>query len=267
LLLFFAVNIVNRAGWIKSLPIFLALIFANFYVTQFSMQFFPIMAIALIGGTWMCRNGTKPPKKIAFFLFVTGMFTAYFDLLTIPILALGVPLIVYLILQQEGEKSTWDILKSMVVFCLFWLIGYASAWAVKWVLAAILIDSPAIANAFQIIKYRISTEKYTRWDAIMYNISLIPIVWLTIILALLFLLTLLSFNKKGISKALLFLLVGVSPYVWYGVLSNHSYIHWWFTYRAQIISMSCAMLFFVSLIDWEQLKLKLKIKKNDLNHD
>ena len=259
LLLFFAVKIVNRVGWIKSLPLFLSLLFANFFVTQFSIQFFPVVAIALIGGVWMCGDGLKSQKKTTMFLFIIGMFTAYFDLLTTPLLTLGLPLIVYLILQSEKEKSLYEILKSIFILCLFWLIGYAGAWAIKWVLVAVLADFSAI-NAFEAIKWRTTTGDYTRWDSVVRNFNLIPLVWLNIVLTFLLLLTIFSFNKKGIKWAIAFLILGLFPYIWYFVLSSHSYPHWWFTYRAQIISMACAMYAFVFLIDWERLNLKLKIK-------
>ena len=260
LLLLFAVNIVNRVGWIKSLPIFLALLFANFFVTQFSMQFFPVMAIALIGGIWMCKNGLKPQKKISLFLFIIGMFTAYFDLLTAPLLTLGLPLIVYMILHSREDISIMEIFKTIVVLCLCWLMGYAGAWAIKWVLVVIFADSAAIDMAISAIKYRTTTEDYTRWDAVVRNLDIIPLVWLNIVLTCLFLLTIFFFNKKGMKWAVAFLSVGLLPYMWYFVLSSHSHPHWWFTYRTQIISMSCAMLVFVSLIDWEKVKMKLKIK-------
>ena len=265
LLLLFAVKIVNRTGWIKSLPIFLALLFANFFVTQFAVQFFPVMAISLIGGIWMCGNGLKPRGKITMFFFVIGMFTAYFDLLTTPLLTLGLPLIVYMVLNGEEKKSTYEFYKSIFILCLFWFIGYAGAWIIKWVLTVILADSTAISSAIQAIKWRTTTEEYTRWDAVVQNFNLIPLAYLNLVLIILFLLTFLSFNKKGIPLAIAFLIVGLFPYIWYWILSSHSYPHWWFTYRAQVISMSCAMLFFVSLIDWERLKSKFKIKdKNNL---
>jgi hypothetical protein len=257
LLMIFAVRIVNRAGWIKSLPIFLSLLFANFFVVQFSIQLFPVMAIALIGGTWMCKNGVKQRKKISMFLFVIGMFTAYFDLLTTPLLTLGLPLIVYMILQGEEKKPAREILKSIFILCLFWFIGYASAWAIKWILAT-LADPASIDKAIAAIKWRTEAENYTRWDAIVCNFNLIPLVWLRIILIPLFLLTVISFNKKGISLSILFLMVGLFPYIWYFILSSHSYPHWWFTYRLQIISMCCVMSAFVSLTDWERLKFKIK---------
>jgi hypothetical protein len=262
LLLVFAVKMVNKVGWIKSLPIFLALLFANFFVTQFSLQFFPVMAIALLGGIWMCENGLKSQEKITMFMLITGMFTAYFDLITTPLLTLGLPLIVYLILQEKEEKSIWKHLQSLFIFCSFWFIGFAGAWIMKWVLAYIFADAAAFNMAYRAIKWSTATDGYTRWDAIVANVKLLPLLWLSLVLVFLFILTLLSFNKKGIPLAIAFLVVGLLPYGMYVVLPYNAYPHWWFTYRSQVITMSCAMLFFVSLIDWEQLKLKLKIKNS-----
>ena len=259
LFLVFAVKIVNKAGWIKSLPIFLAFLFANFFVTQFSLQFFPVMAISLIAGIWMSSNGLKPQGKLNMFLFIIGMLTAYFDLLTTPLLTLGIPLIVYLILQTEEKKTVWELFRAIMLLCIFWFIGFAGAWAMKWILVAILTDSTTI-YALETVRYRTTTNGFTRWDVIVSNVGLLPLVWLNTILTGLLLLTFLSFNKKGIPLAIAFLMVGLLPYVWYFVLSGHSYTHWWFTYRAQIISMACAMSAFVSLIDWERLKSKLKIR-------
>jgi hypothetical protein len=260
LLLLFAVKIVNKAGWIKSLPIFLALLFANFFVTQFSLQFFPVMAIALIGGILMCGDNAKSQQKVSVYLFVIGMFTAYFDLLTAPLLTLGLPLIVFMILQGEKKESVYVFYKSIFILGLSWFIGYAAAWAAKWIFVRVFFVDVDALNLVNAINLRITTDGYSRWDAIARNFNLIPLVWVNIVLSFLLLLTFFSFNKKGISLSIAFLLVGLLPYIWYFILSSHSHPHWWFTYRIQVISMACAMLFFISLISWDRLKVKLKIK-------
>jgi hypothetical protein len=240
------------------MPIFLALLFGNFFVVQFSLQYFPIMAIALTGSIWMCENALKKRKKIALFLFATGMFTTYFDFLTAPLLTLGLPLIIYLIITGTKETSAKNIYKSIFILSLSWFAGYGGAWVFKWVLAAILADPTTIDTVMHQIKLRTSTSDwtglyFTRLDAIIVNIKLISWVWLSFVLVPLFILTLIFFNKKNIALSLAFLFVGIFPYVWYFILANHSHYHFWFTYRVQIISMSCAMLFFIHLINWEKL--------------
>jgi hypothetical protein len=257
LLLIFAVKIVHKAGWIKSIPLFLSLLFGNFFVTQFSIQFFPVMAISLIGGIILCDHKQKPVSKLAMHLFITGIFTAYFDLLTTPLLTLGLPLTVYLILQSEKDKSIKKILISIFLLCLSWFIGFAGAWAIKWGLVAVFADYNTL-NAMSAIKWRI-TDPRNRWDAITRNVNPLPLVWLNTVLSGYLLLALCSFNKKRIKWAIAFLIVGLFPYIWYLILSGHSIPHYWFTYRLQIMSMACVMSALVSLIDWERLKLKFKL--------
>lgn len=38
-------------------------------------------------------------------------------------------------------------------------------------------------------------------------------------------------DKKMYLKNIHFLLIAIIPFVWYMVLANHSYVHYWFTYR------------------------------------
>jgi hypothetical protein len=72
--------------------------------------------------------------------------------------------------------------------------------------------------------------------------------------------SIMSFNKKGISKAILYLLVAALPFVWYFGAANHSYDHNWFTYRIQAISISGVLLAINNLIHWEKLKTRLRKK-------
>ncbi|HAH57516.1 MAG TPA: hypothetical protein DCL86_05165, partial [Bacteroidales bacterium] len=58
------------------------------------------------------------------------------------------------------------------------------------------------------------------------------------------------FNKQGFSKAILFLVVAVLPYIWFFGAANHSFVHYWFTYRIQAITISGVLLAFYSLVDW-----------------
>ena len=50
-----------------------------------------------------------------------------------------------------------------------------------------------------------------------------------------------SIRKPGVAKVWLkrplFLLIVLMPYVWYLLLANHSYLHWWFTYRLQAVAI------------------------------
>ena len=50
------------------------------------------------------------------------------------------------------------------------------------------------------------------------------------------------FRLPDWKQAGLYLLVAFAPYIWYLVLSNHSYVHFWFTYRLQAVSITAILL-------------------------
>ena len=71
-------------------------------------------------------------------LVVTGICTAFLDLLVTPILTLGLPLAVWLLDRRVREDTP---LRRCGVVCggaLCWGAGYALCWASKWVLASLV---------------------------------------------------------------------------------------------------------------------------------
>ncbi|WP_375846707.1 hypothetical protein [Enterococcus durans] len=61
-----------------------------------------------------------------------------------------------------------------------------------------------------------------------------------------------SFKKRGFQFSWGFILamvfIALTPYIWYNVLANHSQIHFWFTYRVQILTTFALLSIFAFLI-------------------
>ena len=55
-------------------------------------------------------------------------------------------------------------------------------------------------------------------------------------------------DKKTIAASLPIGLVALYPYIWYLVMSNHSQIHYWYTYRAQVLTMFGILVFIASIL-------------------
>ena len=47
------------------------------------------------------------------------------------------------------------------------------------------------------------------------------------------------------------LLVASYPYVWFLVLSNHSQIHFWYTYRAQLVALFGVLMFVTGILKYK----------------
>ena len=100
-------------------------------------------------------------KNIAINFFVIGSVTSFIDLLTTPLVTLGIPIIVYLLLIQKNGKNLKECLIELVKICLMWGIGYGLTWATKWILVQLMYNRPIIQNALTQAQVRTVTNKTT----------------------------------------------------------------------------------------------------------
>jgi hypothetical protein len=224
-----------RAGLVKTLVLSSGFLATCGFVTQFSMQFFPVLALTLIGCLIVIKRDESKPLGMLF--FVIGALTCYFDLLTTPLLTLGMPLVVMLSLNQDDSFDLKRNLFLIIQLALLWGLGFALTFFAKWVLATLILGQDVLANAYAVAKYRVNAEDFTRWDAVSKNFNMLQLWMIVVAMAVLLVRLVIRRHAFEGKKALLLLLVGLMPYVWYFVLSNHSYEHWWFTYRLQTISV------------------------------
>lgn len=196
-------------------------------------------------------------------LFVAGSLTAFFDLMTTPMLTLGIPLLVMLADEKNQGNSFWSIIKEIIVISIFWGLGYASTWIFKWILATWLTGTNVIADAISISKYRINGDvsgeiagasSITVWDSVYANLSKSPLALIMALFLSLSIIACFAFNKKGIKMALAYLIVSLLPIMWYVAISNQTYVHCWFTYRALIITVTGIFMALTYIIDWQRLK-------------
>lgn len=199
------------------------------------------------GGTLvlLCkRNFFAQKQRFLYFFLITGMLTSYLDLLTYPLFTWGIPLVWWIMVQEERKASEW--IKSVIGSGIVWIAGYAGMWTAKWITASAILRRNVLKAAVEEVFLRSGTSKAgmdnpaARWNAIyvnwrhyaykMYMILLVG--WL---LWWVFCSLRKRWNKSG--KRYAFFLIGLSAPVWYFVLSNHTMIHHLFTYRIFGISI------------------------------
>ena len=258
LFLILGIKLFQIFGMIKTFAFFLGLWFVNIFITQFSIQLFVTVSIAIIACILMC-NHYHNRKKILLLAFIFGALTSYFDLLTTPLLTCGLPLIVYL--SAEKEDVFKKRFSSLVAFVLLWSIGYALTWCSKWALATIFTDINVFKDALHTASYRISSEDFSRCDAVIENYKLLPNFFIYLILTLLLPFIVMFFNKKEIKTNILLLIVVTFPYLWFLVVAQHSWWHWWFTYRIQAISIIALFFICINFISWDKIEKLIHKKK------
>ena len=230
----------QKVGLAKTLVLTSGFLATLGFITQFSMQFFPVLALTIIGCLLVIRR--EGSKSMGLLFFVIGALTCYFDLLTTPLLTLGMPLVVMLSLDRNMPFSVKDNLLKIIKVTLLWGLGFALTFVTKWALASLVMGQNIFADAYEVSLYRMEADEFTRWDALARNFNMLKLWMIIFAMVILIVFSVIRHQKFNIRKAVLFLLVGLMPYVWYLVLSNHSYLHWWFTYRLQAVSVTCLLM-------------------------
>lgn len=233
---------------------------------------FLCMLIAAFIGTWLATN-EKNNLIVPFFL-VTGMTTAFFDFLTTETLTLLVPLL-FICRIQDAKKTDSNLWAECLKCCIVWGIGYLGMWVLKWITASIVLKidvmpyvTDHVAERINgiVVSYPLTGNMYT--DALVKNLrSLFPfeygicgaaLVMVFVFIVILPVLTGKVILRNNINKSNVFLYaaLGLVPYIRYLVLCNHSFVHFFFTYRAQAASILAICLVIFELVEPQKAGLR-----------
>lgn len=189
------------------------------------------------------RKQTYILKNQDILFLLSGMATSYLDFLTYPLITLGF-LIVFSCLLQKNDKSRGKSLWQLGLNSISWGIGYLGMWFGKWLFATIILKHNIIKEAVLQILFRTSNEisdtgvidSVSFRDALVRNISILVQPGILVSLIIMIILAMHLGGKhteeriEGI-KAISLILAGCIPVVWISLVVNHSYIHYWMTYR------------------------------------
>ena len=248
----------TRRGLTRIVPaLILAYVFLYPAAMSLSLQFSPVFYVAFGSGAVMLLINERLKKRggYCYFFLLTGMCASYFDLLTYPIAALGIPMALYFVLNG-GELRGLKWLKDIIILSLCWGAGYVGMWAGKWTVATALTGNNIFKDALGAFATRGGAEAFgeemSRFSGLLTNFELMgeykPLI------ALIALYTLLTLGAAAIVRirgrrldwaaALPMLVIMVMPCVWLTATTNHAYIHFWFTFRnfaASLFAYGCAL--------------------------
>lgn len=241
-----------------------------------SMQFFAVFAIFNMSILYILWRHEKIYKKSRFFymFLVIGMITCYFDFLTYPVVTLGIPLVIYLILSNKDKAmGLGKNIMQVAVASVGWTIGYFGIWVGKWALGSLITGENLFSNAMNAAESRASasafSEEISRLLPIQRAFEVIFTEPFCIVLVLMILLVVvllakrrIRFNREKALNNLWMLVVALIPFVWYIVFANHSESHVFFTYRTMSILIFAACCYVVSIMEKRTKKIR-KEKKVD----
>ena len=196
----------------------------------------------------------NPEKNIGIFFFVVGSVSNFIDLLTAPLVTLGITAITYFLLIQRNESKV-NIKRYILDFlkiCISWALGYGITWLSKWVITEIFFGRPIISQAIEQAVFRSNGPQingmniFSLSNVFIRNMEYLssPVAITILIIAVIYIIVMMIINrnkkidfKENLKKCLPYILIFFLPVIWYMVLKQHSYTHVNFTYRILVISI------------------------------
>lgn len=238
------------------IPAFFATwVFLNPITLIYSLQYSNIFYITMLTCIIFVISDKHLHGSSAFFILeLNAIAVAFFDLLTYPLVALGIPLIVLLSINTCNNIKNSP---TYVVKCIFsWCFGYVGMWGMKWILASVFTTENIILNAYRAFQSHLSAsyngQKYTWLETLQRNLKVynhhIYILGLILLLAVSFSYNLIKNNRKSICLPLThysaknivlsrlpICAIMLLPLLWYRITIRHSIVHYWMTHRELVI--------------------------------
>lgn len=233
------------------------------YNIRLSLEYMPTVLICLGMLPFFVSLEKRGDVPLLVLSVICGTMTAFFDFLTTETLTILIPLIIFM-MTRKNEGRFEGFKRELVTSAkcgVSWVCAYLCTFLVKWTAASIVTGENKFTAAIFSAEVRVNGEA-EELSPVMQMI-LAPLANISAmfggyervspanIIAGLFITAAISAGiffifrrgEKGSGKGFvwLMLVLGLVPYLRYIVLNNHSYLHEFFTYRAQAASVLALM--------------------------
>ena len=257
------IMLIKRRQGFAAAALVISFLAVQMYNIRLSLEYMPTVLICLGMLPFFVSLEKRGDVPLSVLSVICGTMTAFFDFLTTETLTILIPIIIIMMIRKnegrfEGFKSE---LATSAKCGVSWGGAYLCTFLVKWTAASIVTGENKFIAAIFSAEVRVNGEA-EELSPVM-QIILAPLANIsamfggyervspTNIIAGLFITAAISAGiffifrrgEKGSGKgfAWLMLVLGLMPYLRYIVLNNHSYLHEFFTYRAQAASVLALM--------------------------
>jgi hypothetical protein len=192
---------------------------------------------------WQGLRNKRDLRRVATISVVAGSASAFFDLM---VLIPGTMALVTTLVVVSLWTHTWRGRRLFLAGLLAggtWILGFVGTWMMKWVVASVFVGfDDVVRNVTEQVLFRVAGEHTAVADvfgvASRMNVDYWlqrPLGFLVPVGVIVALSLAIRAWRKGIAEpSYLVLLLGLAmaPLVWYEVLSSHSQIHFWITYKS-----------------------------------
>lgn len=253
----------------------LALCMIKVWNIRFSMEYQPAFVLAFIMCILYILLEKKGDRYLLFLSTAGGTLIAFFDFLTTETMTILLPLIFTIMIRAKRNVLLLfaENLRFVTIQIAAWISAYAACFLTKWSMASLLTGENKITLAIQSVGTRVNGTmpaggEMNRWEQMLAapaaNISILLgaeeridriLLVLGIFLIVILVVTgvyLCFQNKERRGTVLILLLLGCVILFRYIVLSNHSYMHAFFTYRGLMSLFMAVFSIFVIRFDLKE---------------
>lgn len=231
---------------------------------EYVWMFILMLAVSIIT---VVKVASEKENRIPRILFLAGMLAAYFDFFTTETITLLVPLLFTIRILYRKGRSDKEIWKLAIKCILLWGIGYIGCWSAKWGIAALAFRM----NTIPYVQHRVLVHlgAYDEHGvalgvigAVLRNLSqLFPFGYGVIAAPATFILIALCVFlpvyqgkvrlRKNInwSRIGMYSFLGMIVFIRLIILWQHSWRHYFFTYRALIAGVLALCFIVLELIE------------------
>lgn len=275
----------KKKAWVPLVGMLVGLVLTSSWFVPLSLEYtWTYMLFLLMSIISLKFIFSNKGKYLGICFLLAGMLTNYMDFLTTETMTLLVPLLLvewvkrnqypdYRILQENGvhRETGWcsfrQELKNGGKWMLAWGMGYCGMWLMKWCMASVVLRQNVMPYVSEHIAERTAGKVGLKaGQYIIHTLGrnvkcLFPLEYgeAGIIGSLIFLAAAFYvgyvYHKKRICKTdiLVYGGIGMVPFVRYLVLLNHSYLHYFFTYRALLATILAIVMIAGEVVEWRWL--------------
>lgn len=262
LLLWFIIISLKAKDYLLSIGMAVSMLLVRIWFVPFCLEYTWVFLIMSIASLTAFKLGRKQnPEKLTTFLMLVGMVTNFFDFLTAETVTLVIPLLIILYLQKK-EHGADRLVGLAVKGAAAWLAGYALTWVSKWLVAAVILRenvmlyvsghiAQRIGEDLGIGTFRYLTGALTKNFGCLFPLGygVIGIIGFALILIVAAYPAFVYFKKDPEVRVIfIYAASGCIPLIRFLLLHNHSYLHFFFTYRALSSTVFAAALLIGELI-------------------
>ncbi|MGN0587078.1 MAG: hypothetical protein ACI4JF_07315 [Oscillospiraceae bacterium] len=243
----------KRRLYLEAVALPLSFICVQAWNIRLAMEYQPAVLVTLAMLPVFLQSEKKGDTPLIILSVISGTMIAFFDFLTAETLTLLIPLIMIMSVRYSEERFR-DAKSETITAAkcsLGWLLAYGGTYLVKWTAASAVTGENKFTAALSSAGERLGgsaqvmspiaqifAAPFTNISTMMggtKRMDIFPAVMGIILIAAAAGMAIYLSRRSKKARGYLFIvfILGAVPYLRYIVLNNHSYLHDFFTYRAQ----------------------------------